>query len=81
LSSSGSHREFHRLIREADEAHQWFSVATNEARRLELDATKVALATSEGEFATAQVATAIAEAHIAGNGLIHLDAWMDVYSH
>jgi hypothetical protein len=57
----GSHREFHHLIHEADEAHQRFSTAVHKARRLELDldAAKVALAASEGEFATTQAATIV----------------------
>jgi hypothetical protein len=49
-SSLGGHREFCHLILEVDETHWWFSMAAHEARRLELDldATKVALAASEG---------------------------------
>jgi hypothetical protein len=47
---------------------------------LDLDATKVALATSEGEFATAQAATIVAQTCIAGKGFLHLDAQMDVWS-
>ena len=54
-SSLGGHQEFHRLIREADEAHRQLSMAAHEVRWLELDlnATKVVLAASEGVFATA----------------------------
>ena len=52
LSPPGGHREFGHLIREVDEAHQWFSVVTHDVRLLELnlDATKVALAASKGKF-------------------------------
>ena len=59
LSSLGGHREFHRLIHEVDETHRRFSMATYEARWLELalDIAKVALATSEGETTTAHAAT------------------------
>jgi hypothetical protein len=79
----GDRREFRRLIREVDEAHRWFFVAAHEARQLELnlDATRVALAALKGEFATAQEAIAVARTHIAGKGFLHLDAWMDVWSH
>ena len=54
-SSPGGRREFCRLIREADEAHRWFSVAAHETRWLELDldAAKVALIASDCEFAAA----------------------------
>jgi len=53
-------------------------VATHELRRLELDLDvgKVALATSEGEFTTAHMATAVAQTRITGKGFFHLDAWM-----
>jgi len=56
-------------------------VATHEARQLELylNAAKVALAASEGEFVAAQAATADAQAHIVGKGFPHLDVRMDVY--
>ena len=59
MSSLGGYREFHRLIHEADETHRWFSMASHEARQLELDldTAKVALATSEDETTTAQVPT------------------------
>ena len=86
LSSSslslGSHREFCHLIHKADEAHRWFSVATHEARQLELylNAAKVALAASKGETAAAQAATADAQAHIIGKGFPCLDIWMDAYN-
>ena len=85
ISSSsplGGHREFGRLIREVDEAHQWFSVAAHEARRLELDldAAKVALTASEGETAAAQAATADAQACITSKGFPCLDVRMDAYS-
>ena len=81
-SSPGGRREFCRLIREANEAHQQFSVAAHEARRLELDldAAKVALTALEGEIATAQAATAVAQTHISCKGLLHLNARMDVCS-
>jgi hypothetical protein len=55
-------------------------MATHEVRSLELDleATRVALAALKGEFATAQVAIAVAWTHIAGKGFPHLNAWMDI---
>jgi hypothetical protein len=57
-------------------------MADHEARRLELnlDATKVALATSEGKFAAAQATIAIAQTRIIGKGFLRLDARMDVWS-
>ena len=57
-------------------------MAAHEARLLELDldATKVAVAALEGEFAAAQAATTVAQTHIAGKGFLHLDARMDVWS-
>jgi hypothetical protein len=58
-------------------------VADHEARRLELnlDSTKVALATSEGKFATAQATITVAQTRIVGKGFLCLDARMDVWSH
>ena len=52
-SSLGSRQEFCHLIHKANKAHWCFSVAAHEARQLELnlDATKVAISTLEGEFA------------------------------
>jgi hypothetical protein len=82
LSSSGGCREFSRLVHEADEAHRQFSAAAHEARQLELDldAAKVALAASDGEFATALAAITVVQTHIVGKGLLHLNARMDVCS-
>ena len=82
LSSLGGHREFHRLIHEVDETHRRFSMATYEARWLELalDIAKVALATSEGETAAAQAAAAGSQPHIVGKDLLCLDILSDVHS-
>ena len=46
----------------ADKAHRWISMAAHKVRRLDLDldATKVTLAASEGEFAATQAVTAVA---------------------
>jgi hypothetical protein len=57
-------------------------MATHKARRLELDldAAKVALAASKGEFATTQVVITVVQTHIVGKGLLHLNARMDVCS-
>lgn len=61
-SSLDGRQEFCHLIRKVDESHWRFSIAAHEARRLELDldTAKVALAATEGEFATAQAATTVA---------------------
>jgi hypothetical protein len=55
-------------------------MADHEARRLELnlDATKVTLTTSEGEFIAAQATIAVAQTCIVGKGFLRLDARMDV---
>ena len=57
-SSLDDRREFHELVRGADEAHQRYSDATHEVSRLEhyLDTVRVALETLERETATAQAA-------------------------
>jgi len=54
-STSNDWREFHELVRGADEAHQCYSDATREVSRLEccLNAIRVALEASERESATA----------------------------
>ena len=61
-SSLGGLREFRCLIHVADKAHRWISMAAHKVRRLDLDldATKVTLAASEGEFAATQAVTAVA---------------------
>jgi chromosome segregation ATPase len=67
-SSSDDHREFHNLVRRANEARQRYSDATREVSRLEryLKTVRVALEATERETAAMQVAAADAQARIVG---------------
>jgi hypothetical protein len=69
-SSSDERREFHKLVRRANESHQPYFDATYKVSLLEryLNAVRVALKASERETAAAQVATADTQAHIMGKG-------------
>jgi hypothetical protein len=69
-SSLDDQREFHKLIRGADEAHQCYSDETHEVSRLEhcLDAVNVALKASERETAAAKAVATDAQARIMGKG-------------